>query len=189
MMKAVRIFSVVLALALFAGAIFPFAAKPVDAQTNQTIMVTSPVEAFLDASRGMPLLAPMSITIPAITVNVESAFSDYACRLSSQKPKNYTRMVSRQIFDMTWRVKNTGKKIWAPYTIPVKYISGTKMQTYTSDFYIRSQIGIGGSTTLLVDMIAPKQLGFYSATWGLYAGKKPFCFLTVTINVASFSKK
>jgi hypothetical protein len=42
-MKAVRMFSVVMVLALFAVAIFPFVAKPVAVQTSQTIMMTLPV--------------------------------------------------------------------------------------------------------------------------------------------------
>jgi hypothetical protein len=137
----------------------------------------------------MPLLAPMSVTVPSITLSVQSAFSDYACKLVSQKPKNYTPMVPRQIFDMVWSVKNSGKHIWFANTIPVKYISGTKMQTRISEFFIRGQVGIGGRSTIVVDMTAPKAWGIYSTTWGLYSGKKPFCIITATVNVSLNPKK
>jgi hypothetical protein len=190
-MKAVRMFSVVMALALFAAAVSPSTAKPVAAQTSQITMVTSPAHAFMDAARGMPLLAPMNVTAPLITLSVahSTEVPGYACTLSTQKPKNYTKMVPRQIFDMQWTVKNTGAHIWYNYAVVLKYISGTKMQTYADEFGLRSNVVKGTRTTLMVDMIAPKEWGIYSAVWGLYASKKPFCTFTVTINVSLSPKK
>jgi hypothetical protein len=185
-MKAIRMFTVVMALALFAVALFPFAAKPVAAKTSQTIMVTSPAQALMDAARGMPLLAPISVTVPLITLSLESATEvpGYACRLTSQKPKNYTWMVPRKIFDMQWTVKNTGAHMWITNAVTLKYISGTKMQTYGNEFALNRQVLKNNSTTLVVDMTAPKASGIYSTTWGLYASKNPFCTVTLTINVS-----
>jgi len=182
-MKAARIFFVV--VAMLAIAIFPSAEKPVVAQASHTIMVTSPVQVFLDAARGMPLLASMNITAPLITLSVESA-SDvpgYACTLVSQKPKNYTRMVSRQDFDMIWTVKNSGAHTWHAGAVVLKYISGTKMQTHGNKFGLSSDLVKNRSATLVVDMNAPKGRGIYSALWGLYASKNPFCKFNLIVNV------
>jgi hypothetical protein len=181
-MKAIRMFSVVMALALSAVAIFPSAEKPIAAQTSQTIIVTSPVQAFVDSARGMPLLASMNVTAPLITLSVKSA--GYACKLISQEPKNYTRMVSRQYFDMSWTVKNSGAHTWHAQAVVFKYISGTKMQTRGNVFGLYSSVIKGRSTTLVVDMTAPKAQGIYSTSWGLYASKNPFCTVTLTINVS-----
>jgi len=185
-MKAVRMFSVVMALALFAGAIFPFAVKPVAAQTSQTILVTSPVQAFMDAARGMSLLAPMSITAPLITLSVESASasSGYACTLVKQTPKDYTKMKTRQYFDMKWTVKNTGSSTWYANWVPFKYIWGAKMQTRGDVLNLPGDIKRGKSARLVVDMEAPKTQGIYSTTWGLYSGRSAFCRVTLTIGVS-----
>jgi hypothetical protein len=185
-MKAVRMFSVVMALALFAVAILPFATTPVAAQANQTIMVTSPVQAFMDAARGMPLLASMGATAPFITMSVESASasSDYACTLVKQSPKDYTRMKTRQYFDMQWTVKNTGNRIWYASAIPFKYIWGAKMQTHGDTFSLPGDISRGKKVNLVVDMNAPKNQGIYSITWGLFSGSRAFCRVTLTIGVS-----
>jgi hypothetical protein len=185
-MKTVRMFSVVMALALFAVAVFPFAAKPVAAQTSQTIMVTSPVQAFMDAARGMPLLVPMSVTAPLITLNVEntSASSEYACTLVSQSPKDYTKMKTRQSFDMQWSVKNSGSHVWYANWVPFKYIWGAKMQTHGDTYSLPSDVGKGKKVNLVVDMEAPKTQGIYSITWGLFTSAKPFCRVTLTIGVS-----
>ena len=185
-MKAVRMFSVVMALALFAVAVFPFAAKPVAAQTGQTIMVTSPVQVLMEAARGMPLLAPMSVTAPFITLNVESASSssEYACTLIKQSPKDYTKMKTRQYFDMQWTVQNSGNRIWYASAIPFKYIWGPKMQTHGDTFSLPKDISRGKKVNLVVDMNAPKTQGIYSTTWGLFSGNRAFCRVTLTIGVS-----
>lgn len=183
-MKAVRMFSVVMALALFVGAIVPFAAKPVAAQASQTIMVTSPAQAFVDAARGMSLLAPMSITVPLISMNIEGASSEYACTLVSQTPKDYTKMKTRQYFDMAWSVRNTGNRIWHANAVTFKYLGGAKMQTRTSDIGLSDDIGRGEKVKFVVDMTAPKTQGIYSATWGLTTGRTSFCRVTITIGVS-----
>lgn len=185
-MKAVRVFSVVMALALLTVAILPFAAKPVAAQTSQTTLVTSPVQAFMDAASGMSLLAPMSITAPLITLNVESVSgsSGYACTLVKQTPKDYTKMKTRQYFDMQWTVKNTGDHIWYASAIPFKYIWGAKMQTHGDTFSLPGDISRGKKVNLVVDMEAPKTQGIYSITWGLFASSRPFCRVTLTIGVS-----
>jgi hypothetical protein len=184
-MKAVRMFSVVMALALFAAAMFPFAAKPVAAQASETIMATSPAQAFVDAARGMSLFAPMSITAPLITMSVEGAStSGYSCTLIKQTPKDYTKMKTRQAFDMQWTVRNTGDRVWHASSTVFKYIYGPKMQTHGNAFELLSDVGKGQKVNLVVDMIAPRTQGIYSITWGLNTGNTTFCRVTLTIGVS-----
>jgi hypothetical protein len=184
-MKAVRIFSVALALVLFTVAVLPFAAQPAAAQASQTALLTSPVQAFVDATHGLPLLAPMSITAPIITLNVESAgVSGYACMLVKQSPKDWTKMKTRQSFDAQWTVQNTGDHIWYANWVPFKYIWGPKMQTHGDTYSLPGDIGKGKKANLVVDMEAPKTQGIYSVTWGLFTGGKAFCRVTLSIGVS-----
>jgi hypothetical protein len=184
-MKTVRFVTMFLALAIFVTALVPFAASPVSAQTR-TFAAAAPVQAFLDAALGLPLLSPMSISaIPVFTISIESAAagSDYACSLVSQKPKDWTKMQRRQIFDAIWTVRNSGKKNWGTTSIDFKYISGTKMYTYADAYDLWSSVGPGKKIELIVDMISPKTKGYFTTKWGLYKGSKAFCKLSLTINV------
>lgn len=181
-MKPIRFAVAFLALALLATAL-PMAAQPAAAQA---FPLQTPAQSFADAALGLPLLSPMSIaSVPFITVSLESASStpDYACSLVSQKPKDWTKMQRRQIFDATWTVRNTGSKNWGTSGIDFKYISGTKMHTYDDSYDLSKDVGSGKSITLIVDMISPKTKGYYTAVWGLYRGSKAFCKLSITINV------
>ena len=184
-MKVVRLFSVVIALVLFAGAVFPFAAQLDAAQTSRTIMVTSPAEVFMDAARGMPLLAPMSVTAPLITMSIESASSlGYACTLIKQNPKDYTKVKTHQFFDMHWNVQNNGSRTWYANWSSFKYIGGAKMQTRSDFFILPGDIKPGKKADLVVDMVTPQTQGIYSTTWGLYSGTLDFCRVTLTISVS-----
>lgn len=184
-MKAVRLSSVVLALVLVVLAFSPVAAKPVAALPGvTTLSLTSPVQSFLNAASGLTLLEPLSASVPQVTLQLENAATGgYACTLLSQSPKDYTKMKSRQYFDATWVVQNSGSRIWSASATTFKYIGGAKMQTRGNEFDISQDIGRGKKLNLGVDMTAPKALGGYSTTWGLFTGKQSFCRVTLTIAV------
>lgn len=182
-MKTVRFAAAFLALALFATAVLPVAAQPAAAQGLSTEL---PAQSFVDAARGLPLLASMSMaSIPVLSVSVESASAekDYACALVSQKPKDWTKMQRRHIFDATWTVRNTGSKNWGTGSVDLKYISGAKIHTHGNAYDLAKDVGPGKRATLIVDMVSPKTKGYYTAVWGLYRGNQVFCRLSVTINV------
>ncbi|MCS6994076.1 MAG: NBR1-Ig-like domain-containing protein [Anaerolineales bacterium] len=177
-MKPVRFAITFLAVTLFAlAALLPPA--------TQAVAAPSSLVSFADAF-DPHLLAPISIaSAPLLTISVEPAAStpDYACKLLSQKPKDWTKMQRRHIFDATWTVRNTGSKNWGKNGIDFKYISGTKMHTYGDAYDLANDVGSGQSITLIVDMISPKEKGYYTAVWGLFRGSKSFCKLSITINV------
>jgi hypothetical protein len=184
-MKNVRFVTLALALVLLVTAVIPLAAQPASLQTL-TYYANGPVQALVDATRGLPLLAPMSIGVgPALTVSVESvsAASDYSCSLVSQKPKDWTKMRRRQYFDAVWAVRNTGSKNWGNTSVDFAYVKGTKMHTHGDSYDLASDVGPGKKVTLTVDMTSPKTRGYYTETWGLYKGNKVFCRVSVTINV------
>ena len=181
-MKVTRFVILFLALALLAATL-PLAGRPAAARS---LLTEAPAQDFLYAARGLPLLSPLSLTsLPALTVSIEpaSASKEYACALVSQKPKDWTKMQRRHIFDATWTVRNTGTKTWDDAHIDFKYVSGTKMHTHGDAYDLSKDVGTGKSITLIVDMISPKTKGYYTAVWGLYKGSQVFCKLSITINV------
>lgn len=183
-MKAVRTISVVLAVALAVTAFLPFAATPAAAQ-NLTVVAGSPLQSFMNATRGLPLLAPMSLSAPLVTLSVEktAGTADYGCTLVRQSPADYTKMQSRQDFDMSWTVQNTGLRMWHTNYTTFAYMGGSKMQTYGNSYGISNDVAVGKRTTLVIDMSAPKAKGLYTTVWGMYSGAKAFCRVTLIIVV------
>jgi hypothetical protein len=187
-MKKVRLFSVVLAAALFVAALVPFVAAPVAAANTQSAFnaaISSPAQAFADATRGLPLLAPMSLAAPLISVSTESnaSSSGYGCTLVRQTPLDWTKMRSRQYFDAAWTVVNSGNAVWHMSATKLEYVGGAKMQTHGDEIGLSNDVGRGKKIKLVVDMNAPKALGTYSTLWALFSGNTRFCKVTLTITV------
>lgn len=183
-MKTVRVFSVVMAAILFVTAFLPFAAAPAAAQSVLSTAINAPAQAFVDATQGMPLLAPMGLAAPLISFSTEAATSSsYGCTLIRQTPKDWTKMRPRQSFDMVWTVQNSGSAVWHAKSTKLAYVGGTKMQSKGSEMTLTSDVGRGKKTKLTVDMIAPKAQGTYSTLWALFAGNTRFCKVTLTVTV------
>ena len=177
-------FSITLAVVMLAVAVVPFAATPAAAQNITSLTSAVPAQTFMDAARGLPLFAPMSITAPVISLNVESnTSSSYGCTLVKQTPADWVYMQKRQSFDVYWTVLNSGGTIWHSSATTFKYVGGAKMQTHGSSFRLNNDVGRGKKIKLGVDMIAPKSLGTYSTLWALYAGNTRFCRVTLTLTV------
>ncbi len=183
-MKTVRLFSIVMAVVMLAVAAFPFAASASSTVNTAVSAGIRPVQAFADAAMGLPLFAPMNMSMALLNFKVESvASSGYSCTYISQTPKDWVQMRSRQSFDMKWTVQNTGSLVWHPGSNDLKYISGTKMQTRGDTVHLASNVGLGKKVNLVVDMSAPKALGTYTALWSLVASKTNFCKVTIVLTV------
>jgi len=182
-MKTVRMISVVLAAALFVVAFIPVAAAPVAASSTLSASLNAPVQAFVDAAHGLPLLAPMGVALPLIQISTEkSASSSYSCSLVRQTPKDWVQMRSRQSFDAAWTVKNTGA-VWYDSETHFAYVGGTQMQTHGDVVSLDQDVSRGKKIKLVVDMIAPKAQGTYSTLWALFSGNQRFCKVTLTVTV------
>jgi hypothetical protein len=184
-MKPVRLISVVLAVGVFLTAFAPVSSLQKTASTNtNTTTVSAPAQSLVEAALGSPMTFLASAPIISVSVDaVSAAGSNYACSLVSQKPANWTRMGRRQYFDAKWTVKNIGTKTWTTSEFDLRYISGTKMHTYGDIYELSKNTGPNKKVTLIADMIAPKNNGYYTAYWGLFAGNSVFCRLSITINV------
>jgi len=181
-MKTVRMISIAMALVLFVAAFVPFAATPAAAQESTTL-ITSPVQSFMDAAHGLPLLAPLSGSAPAISLSVESNTSSYySCTLVRQSPSDWVKMKPRQVFDMFWTVQNTGA-VWHEKETKFAYVYGTKFQTRSDEFRLGQDVGRGQKIKFGVDMTAPKALGTYTTLWSLSTGNTSFCRVTLILTV------
>lgn len=178
-MKKVRLVFIMVAIALVLGSFFaaPTAQKSVAAAPKQS----SSAAVLPDFSPF--LLSANAYIVPDGEASPE-AYNGYACQFIGQTPKDWTVMKSRQIFDTTWVLKNTGTKIWGKHGVDVRYRGDTRMHTNVPDWFdIPRGVGIGQKFTMTLDMVAPKAPGYYVSNWGLYVGSQVFCKFYVIIVV------
>jgi hypothetical protein len=188
-MKSARTILVVLAIVLLATAFAPFPGAQRTAAGSQTTVLNSPTQSFVAAALGLPLLSPLTVSAsaPLVKLTVASpAVANYACKLITQTPADWTKMKGRQSFDMKWTLQNVGAKPWYKTAVDYKYISGTKMHVYKDIYDLPLGVGVGKKTDIILDMIAPKYTGsytWYTETWGLVTGSQVFCKFSITIVV------
>ena len=121
-------------------------------------------------------------TATPLPTSTEAEFSDenWACRLISKNPGDNQVLTPRADFDARWVVENTGKKSWSSDDVDYVYYSGTKMHKKEA-YDLADTVDRGESTTIIVDMIAPKNAGTYSTTWTLRSVQNEFCKLNISI--------
>jgi len=111
-----------------------------------------------------------------------SSSDNFACQIISVSPANGTSFNSRDNFDATWKVKNTGTKNWDRTSIDFIYLSGAKIHK-VAGYDLSDSVNVGGTINLAVDMVAPRDSGTYTTTWTLRVGNETFCNMSLTIVV------
>jgi Ig-like domain-containing protein len=133
------------------------------------------------------LSSPTSQVVPTFTALSSSGGSgsssaNYACQVTKVSPANGSSFNPRDDFDAVWTVKNIGQKKWDRTAVDYIYSSGDKFHKI-SGYDMTSNVNVGESIDLGVDMQAPKNSGTYTTTWTMRAGSKTFCTMTLTIVV------
>lgn len=132
------------------------------------------------------LSSPTSIVIPTFTsVSLGGggiSSDNFACQVSKVSPANGTSFDPRDDFDAFWTVKNIGQKNWDRNNIDYAYSSGAKIHK-VSGYDMSTDVKVGETINLGVDMRAPKDAGTYTTTWTMRNGNNNFCTLTLTIVV------
>jgi hypothetical protein len=107
---------------------------------------------------------------------------DYDCQIISQSPGNDTVISHSSVFDVRWKVANTGKLSWDSNNADYRYTSGEKMHR-TGAFDLEQSVASGGTFEFVVAMQAPAEAGTYTTTWKITSGKARFCPMSITIVV------
>jgi len=127
------------------------------------------------------LSSPTPLVIPTFTSSGTSS-DNFACRVTRVSPANGTSFNPRDDFDAIWTVRNIGQRNWDRNSIDIIYSSGAKIHK-VSGYDLDSNVKVGDSIDVGVDMQAPKDSGTYSTTWVMRRGDNAFCTLTLTIAV------
>ncbi len=146
-----------------------------------------------DTATPAPTLTPSQATATAIpTIRIITVYptftptpGPYQCQVTNQSIPYGMKMSPGNEFDGRWTVKNTGTKDWNAGTADFAYISGAKMQKRGDAFDIDAGLDTGDSMDLIVDMVAPRDTGFYHADWAVRMDGTVMCYLAVDIWVVN----
>lgn len=86
-------------------------------------------------------------------------------------------------FDGKWTLRNSGKEQWSNEFDWV-FISGDRFQVSVDSIDLTQYINPGNEVEFIVDMLAPRQTGTYSAKWALRTSNNIyFCETEITLTV------
>ncbi len=140
-------------------------------------------------STQFPTITPIPSDTPIPSVTPLGAgptpTQQYACQLIDKYPDNWTAFKPRTKFEARWTVKNTGTLSLQPVHVVLEYISGVKMHVFKDRQALTTEAAPDKLLLLIVDMIAPKVQGDYTAVWGLVEARTgaTLCSFTAKIIV------
>ena len=140
-----------------------------EVKEESTPTETLPVVTYT-ATEVVPSLTPtrtVQVTYPTWT---PTYYIDQA-ELTSQSPIDGAFFRTGSDFDLSFTIKNAGGRAWNT-KFYLKFVSGVSGQSQAGTpvtlVYLPSDVPVGSSVTLVIDMIAPSTPGTYSSNWALY---------------------
>lgn len=133
----------------------------------------------------VPTLIPTSTRFPATSTPASTAtITGYSCVMTGSTPPFGYDLPPGGDFDGNWTVVNNGSVDWATNEIDVVFVSGTRFQENDIDsFDLPAAVARTKTFNVVIDMLAPREPGRYTATWALKRGGTTLCNLPVTIDV------
>jgi hypothetical protein len=154
--------------------------------TPITIIDASPVPSITP----LPLL-PTPGAVPTIFRKYYTATPiSYYCKPFFLKPEWGETLHPREYFQAVWKVSNIGSAIWKFDQVEFFFVQGDKMHKNPEDAVQKLGYTVypDDKIAFRINMIAPKEPGTYSMTWGLRKGKNVFCYVYLYIHVAGSQK-
>jgi hypothetical protein len=135
---------------------------------SNTTKPTEAVEAVLPTITISPSETPKATSTRAPTstrrVVIQSPPA-LDCELVSQQPRDGYKIIADGNFDLTWTVENTGTEAWKDNYI-YQYWKGVQFAK-TPMYQIGQEVRPGVRHNLLVEFIAPDEVGEYTTWWRL----------------------
>ena len=118
-------------------------------------------------------------TATAIAVKTQTSGT---CSIVSSAPAAGTVYSPNAEFDTRWKVKNISGKTWTAASVDVRYKSGTKwFENGVTTYDLPADVADGGTYELILDSVAPANVGSYSMTWEIVGGGSVLCVMTASI--------
>jgi hypothetical protein len=174
------------------NALFTQAAQTVVAQMTANAPTVTPTKAatntplptFTPLGGALPTLPPLS-TLPALATATKQGFTgpDKAVYIT-QSPSDYSTVKTGQVFNITWRLQNTGTTTWNQNYAYRFYSATAKIPTSANGYNLTATVAPGAFADLTAVATAPSSPGTYDTLWVLTnANGENFSSFSLTINV------
>ena len=157
-------------------------ATPTPPPTETPQPSLTPVPSATLAPVVFPTAPPTAVYIPP-TITLTPTAAPYACVILSQSPAAGEKIPKGLDFDFKVTLRNNGTEKWVAADVDFAYQSGTKLQENLNSRDLSGDVSPGSETTFIIDMIAPKEPGNYSATWAVLNSGSSFCAVNISITV------
>jgi len=107
---------------------------------------------------------------------------EWACTVSEKYPPNGTVIGRGARFSAVWKLLNRGIKTWPIHSVDFLFIAGLRNEG-RARFDLPLNVISGGTITLDVTIIAPKNPGAYRSIWTLRVGRTYFCQMGINFVV------
>lgn len=166
------------ALTIAAHATQTAAAIPLSSNTPLAAATFAPVKIVTDTPFPSDTPTPTETPYPNDNPDGTDAPTLYGCDVFTQDPDYRAEIKAGTKFQIKWIIVNTGTRPWNA-GVDVKYSSGSEM-TSVKRVEIPKALQPGERYKLVLDAVAPKQVGLQYMTWTV---EGPMCQPTVIISV------
>lgn len=128
---------------------------------------------------------PALATLPPLATSTSQAYNgpDKALYIT-QSPSDYTSVKTGQVFNIIWRLRNTGTTTWTTNYVYRFYSATSKLPTNANGYNLPSSVPPNGEVELKVVATAPTSTGTYDTRWVLTnAEGTNFSNFDLTVNV------
>jgi hypothetical protein len=136
----------------------------------------------------VPTVIPTSTRVPVLITNTPNAtvtVTGYSCQLLESTPAFGYDLPPGGDFDGRWVIRNNGSVSWTANEIDLVFVSGTRFQEADITSLDLPAVASGASHTIVLDMLAPRDAGRYSANWEIRRGSQVLCSLPLAIDVVT----
>jgi hypothetical protein len=152
--------------------------------TPTLVATNTPLPTFTPLGGALPTLPPLA-TLPALATATKQGFTgpDKAVYIT-QSPSDNGTVKTGQVFNITWRLQNTGTTTWNQNYAYRFYSAINKIPTSANGYNLTTTVAPGAYADLTVVATAPSSPGTYDTRWVLTnANGENFSSFDLTINV------
>ncbi len=143
---------------------------------------STPLPTFTSFVLPTATITPSPTNTVTLTPEASPTSELYQCAVLYSYPNGATFPPGGD-FDGKWTLRNTGKEQWSDQFDWV-FVAGDRFQVRSDFVDLTQYINPGNETGFIVDMVAPKQPGTYSAKWALRTNNNVyFCETQITLTV------
>jgi hypothetical protein len=173
--------------------IYTSAAQTVIAQLTQNAPPPTATQKPTEAPKvtptklsSLPTLPPLGTLAPLKTSTAALGPTNDKCQYITQSPSDNSSVKANSVFNIIWRIKNTGTTTWNTNYYYRFYAAVDKLHIQSNSYPLTTTVAPNGEVELKVVAEASSVAGLYDTNWVLTnPDGRNFCSFNIKVNVAA----